>query len=133
MRQPIVAFVATAIAFLAIDAVWLTLAASRLYKPLLGDALAETFRLGPAVAFYVIYVVGLVFFAVMPALQSGRWLTALGFGALFGFCAYATYDLTNQATLKDWPLAITLADLAWGTFLSGVAASIGFLVASRFG
>ena len=99
----LVAYLAAGIAFLAIDSIWLMTMADLLYRPLLGDLLTESFNLVPAVLFYLIYIAGIVIFAVRPALASGRWTTAALFGALFGFCAYATYDLTNQATIRDWP------------------------------
>jgi uncharacterized membrane protein len=126
MKTFSIAYVATGLTFLAIDAVWLTLSADRLYRANIGHLLADRFHLAPAAAFYLVYIAGIVVFAVSPALQSGRWSTALVQGLALGFVAYATYDLTNQATLRDWPLAVTLADLAWGTVLTGVAASAGF-------
>ena len=86
----LVAYVATGIAFLAIDSIWLITMADLLYRPLLGDLLTESFNLAPAVLFYIIYIAGIVIFAIRPALASGRWTTAAVFGALFGFCAYAT-------------------------------------------
>ena len=131
MKAYLTAYLATALVFLCIDAVWLTLMASRLYQPLLGDILLESFALAPAVFFYLIYVAGIVFFAIRPAFASGQATTAILHGAAFGFCAYATYDLTNQATLKGWPLAVTLADLAWGTFVTATAATLGFMIARR--
>ena len=121
-----IAYVATALVFLGIDSIWLTLTASRLYRPLLGDMLVDGFNLTPAVLFYAIYVGGIVYFAVRPALATGSAATATLNGAVLGFVAYATYDLTNQATLKNWPVQITIADLCWGTILSGVAATLGF-------
>ncbi len=132
MRYP-VAYVATGIAFLAIDSVWLMTMADRLYRPLLGDLLTDGFNLAPAALFYLIYIGGIVIFAVRPAFATGRWTTATLFGALFGFCAYATYDLTNQATIRDWPTIITIADLCWGTVLSAVSATAGFAVANKVG
>lgn len=125
------AYAATAVAFLAVDSVWLSVMAAQLYRPLLGDMLAEDFDIVAAALFYVLYVGGIVFFAVKPALERGRAATAALNGAFFGLCAYGTYDLTNQATLKDWPTVITIADLCWGTILTATAATVGFLVASR--
>lgn len=125
------AYAATAVAFLAVDSVWLSVMAAQLYRPLLGDMLAEDFDIVAAALFYVLYVGGIVFFAVKPALERGRAATAALNGAFFGLCAYGTYDLTNQATLKDWPTVITVADLCWGTILTATAATVGFLVASR--
>jgi uncharacterized membrane protein len=82
--------------------------------------------------FYLLFVLGLVFFAVRPAIASGDWKTALLQGAAFGFFCYATYDLTNQATLKTWSTVVTLADLAWGTVLSGTAATVGYRITRYF-
>jgi len=126
----VLSYLATGIVFLACDAVWLSITGSTLYRPLLGDLLLATFRLGPAIAFYLIYMAGIVFFATSRAIASGRWSTALVNGALFGFVAYATYDLTNQATLRSWSMTITILDLCWGTVLTGVAATLGYLIAS---
>lgn len=123
-----IAYIATAFVFLALDAVWLTVAAQRLYRPLMGDMLLEGFRLAPAALFYLIYIAGIVVFAIVPALASDRWTTATSYGAFLGLFAYATYDLTNQATLKNWPVMVTVADLCWGTFLTAVAATAGFLI-----
>lgn len=127
-----IAYVATGLVFLAIDAVWLTVAAQRLYRPLMGDMLLENFRLVPALLFYLIYIAGIVIFAISPAFATERWSTATGYGALLGFFAYATYDLTNQATLRNWPLPVTIADLCWGTLLTAFAATMGFLITRAF-
>ncbi len=132
MRTYGIAYVATGLVFLAVDAIWLTLAAQRLYRPLMGDLLLEGFRLVPALLFYLIYIAGIVVFAVGPALASQRWTTATSYGAFLGLFAYATYDLTNQATLRNWPVAVTVADLCWGTFLTAFAATIGFLITRAF-
>lgn len=129
MKRYLVAYAVTAIVLLGMDAVWLTLAASRLYKPNLAKLLAPQYSLPPAAIFYLLYVAGIVIFAVTPAFKSGHWMTATLYGALFGLFAYATYDLTNQATLKDWPVIVTIADLCWGTVLTAVAATCGYLVA----
>jgi len=130
MKIYITAYLATGLAFLVIDAIWLSQAASTLYRPIIGELLADKVRIAPAVAFYLLYVLGIVIFAVSPALNSGRWTTALIYGALFGFFAYATYDLTNQATLKTWSTLITVIDLAWGTTVTATSAVSGYLVAS---
>ena len=97
---------------------------------MLGSILLPTVRGVPAIAFYVVYLVGAVIFAVRPAMRSGDWREATLMGALFGFFAYATYDLTNQATLVVWETRITLLDLCWGTFLTACASTAGFF-ASR--
>lgn len=124
----IISYAATGIIFLAIDAVWLGLMANRLYRPLIGELMADDINLPPAILFYLLYVAGVVVFAVQPALSSGRWTTALMLGAFFGLVAYGTYDLTNQATLRHWPVLITVADLAWGTVLTAVSATAGMLI-----
>ncbi|WP_206240192.1 DUF2177 family protein [Novosphingobium terrae] len=129
MRSLIITYVATALAFLGCDAVWLSVMASRLYRPHLGDLLQADFAPAPALAFYAIYIAGIMVFAIDPARAAGSWGTAAWRGAFLGLVAYATYDLTNQATLRNWPLTITLADLCWGTVLTALAATVGFIVA----
>ena len=133
MKTAIIAYLAAGVAFLIIDAIWLTIMADALYRPLMGDKLAPQFHLAPAVVFYLIYIAGIVFFAIMPALAGGGLAKAALNGAMLGLVAYATYDLTNHATLRDWPLAVTLADIPWGMFVTAAGASAGFLAASRFG
>ncbi|GLK72927.1 DUF2177 family protein [Ancylobacter dichloromethanicus] len=130
--QFIVAYVSTGAVFLALDAVWLGFMSSRVYRPLIGDLLAEQPNWPPAVLFYLLYVAGVVVFAVQPALASGRWTTALALGAFLGLLAYGTYDLTNHATLRNWPAAMTAIDLAWGTFLTAAAATAGMLATRAF-
>ncbi len=125
LKPALIAYATTAVVFLALDAVWLTTMAERLYRPALGRLMLDRPDALPAVAFYLVYIVGVLVFAVLPGLESRRWTTALGLGALLGFVAYATYDLTNQATLRDWPWRVTLADLCWGTFVTGAAAAAG--------
>lgn len=131
MKTYFAAYLFTLVAFLVIDFIWLSTMASRLYRPAIGDLLAENFRFAPAVVFYLIYAAGLTFLAVRPAFQTGEWTTALLYGAVVGFMAYATYDLTNQATLKSWSTTLTVADLLWGTFVSAAAATIGYLITMR--
>ncbi|GMB79354.1 DUF2177 family protein [Shinella zoogloeoides] len=133
MKTIVLAYLATGIAFLIVDTIWLSTMADMLYRPLLGDKLAPQFHLAPAVAFYLIYVAGIVFFAVMPALEGGGLGKAALNGAILGLVAYTTYDLTNQATLREWPLFVTLADIPWGAFVTAAGASAGFAVASRIG
>lgn len=131
MKTYIIAYLCTAVAFVCVDAIWLTQAAARLYQPELGDMLLPEFNLVPAILFYLMYMVGIVVFAVAPALDSQTWTTATWRGALFGLIAYATYDLTNQATLRNWSTRVTIADLIWGTFLTGTAATVGYLITRR--
>ena len=133
MRKYVIAYIAALVVMLALDFVWLS-AVGTLYRETLGDMLlpeASFPYYPPAIAFYLLYVVGVVYFAVIPALNEGRVARAVINGALFGFLAYATYDLTNYATLRNWTLRITLADMAWGAFLSAVGASAGYIAARR--
>ena len=127
------AFAIVLIIFSVIDTLWLGFMGDRVYRPLIGDVLADKFRLAPAIAFYALYAVGLTLFAVLPALKSGDWKTALLWGALFGLFAYGTYDLTNYATLKTWGLKITLLDMTWGVVVSGTASAAAAAVALRLG
>ncbi|OYW28941.1 MAG: hypothetical protein B7Z44_06535 [Caulobacter sp. 12-67-6] len=128
MKRYLYGYLATGGAFLVLDMIWLTFSASRLYRPVIGEIMADTVNLAPAVAFYLIYLTGVFVLAILPAAEANSWKRLLIHAAVFGFCAYATYDLTNQATLKVWSTTITLIDLAWGTFVTTAAASIGFWV-----
>ena len=125
------AYLATGIAFALIDSVWLTAMSQRLYRVEIGELLADKFRLAPAAAFYLLYILGMMIFAVGPAMQNGNWKTALCYGAAFGFFAYMTYDLTNYATLKVWSLKVTILDMIWGTVLTGLAAAAGAAVTNK--
>jgi uncharacterized membrane protein len=117
-----VAAAATTATFLLLDAAWLTAMASRLYRPSLGHLMREDFDLLAAAAFYALYLIGVVCFVLRPAAGAAE---ALARGALYGLVCYATYDLTNQATLVGWPWHVTLVDLCWGAFVTGVSACIG--------
>ena len=121
------------VVFFAIDLVWLTTMNSRLYQPKLGSLLAEKPNLLAAVVFYALYVVGIVALAVVPGVTDGVVWGALWRGALFGLIAYATYDLTNLATVANWPLDLTLIDLVWGTSVTSVVAVAGYYVAGWLG
>jgi uncharacterized membrane protein len=123
----VAAWFGAAVVFAGLDAVWLTATNATVYRPVLQSILTPQVRLAPAVVFYLVYLTGTVIFAVRPALQSGDWRRAPVLGALFGFFAYATYDLTNQATLSVWATRITLMDLAWGTFLTATGATAGVM------
>ena len=133
MTRWIIAYVAALVVFVAGDMGWLTLMGPRLYRPVLGPMLAEKPDVKTAVVFYLLYLVGIVAFAVAPGLRSGRPLVALGWGALFGLIAYGVYDLTNQATLKTWSVRLSLADMAWGAAITGLAALAGCLAARAVG
>ena len=112
--------------FLTIDAVWLGFIARKFYVNNIGFILAEKPNFLAAAIFYSIYVIGIIIFSTIPALKDGSGTTALIYGALFGFFAYLTYDMTNYSTLKDWPLQVSLIDTAWGTFLTGISSYLGY-------
>jgi len=124
-----IAYLSTGLAFAAIDALWLSKMGPAFYRPMLGEMMLERPRFDAAIVFYLIYIAGIVFFAVSPAFAHGGtgWKTAALYGAVLGFLCYATYDLTNRATLANWPMKLVLVDIAWGTFLTGAAATIGYL------
>ena len=132
MMRLAVDYETTLVAFLAFYAVWLTTMSQRLYRRYIGDILVNGFNPVPAALFYLIYIAGIVFFATTPAFSTGKWTTAALNGALYGFFAYATYDLTNQATIRGWPTIITIADIFWGSLLSSIAATLGFLLTRYF-
>ncbi len=120
-------YLATGVLMLAIDAVWLTVMASQFYQPRIGHLMRpDGYDLPAAVGFYLIYLAGVVVLVQMPA---ANWLGALWRGAVYGLCAYATYDLTNQATLRDWPWMVTVVDLVWGTALTATVAAGGYALA----
>ena len=114
-----------------IDALWLSVVANRFYKSQLGPMLLEKPNMISAIIFYVIFVVGVVVLAVLPAVQAGDWKVALGLGALLGLVTYATYDLTNHATLKGFPLTVVVVDIIWGVVLTAAVATLTYLVATR--
>lgn len=123
------AYAASLVTMLALDFVWLSLMVERLYRPALGDLMAAKPRLGVAAVFYLAYGAGMVFLAVAPALKEASLARAGVGGLVLGAMAYATYDLTNQATLRTWSTKLTLIDIAWGACLTAVAAMVGYAVA----
>ena len=120
LRRFATAYAIAALVFLLLDAVWLTTMASRLYRPAIGHLMRPDFDLTAAALFYALYLLGIVVFVVRSAGSTGQ---AFARGALFGLICYATYDLTNQATLVGWPWHVTLVDLAWGAFVTGSSAA----------
>lgn len=121
-------FLLVGVIFAAIDAVWLGVVANKFYKSRLGTLLADKPDFVSAVVFYVIYIIGILVLALEPALRDGEVTTALGLGAMFGFAAYATYDLTNASTLKGWSKSVTIVDLIWGTTVTTATTVIAFLI-----
>ena len=126
----VVVYVLILAVFVILDGIWLSQMGQALYRPVLGDILADNVRIVPAVLFYFVYPLGIELFAVLPALRANSSQHAAVYAALFGLLAYATYDLTNYATLRNWTASITLIDLAWGAFVTGASATLAF-IASR--
>ena len=122
----IIAYVAALLVFASIDAAWLSIMGPMIYRPALGDILATTLRVPPAIAFYAMYPIGVVAFAVLPALRAQSPVTGATRALLFGAIAYATYDLTNYATLRNWNLQITVLDIVYGALASSIAATVAY-------
>ena len=119
-------YVAVFLTMFIVDMIWLGVVAKSTYASAMGSLLSPSPNLWAAGAFYLMFPVGLLIFAVLPQADSPVWKAAL-MGALFGFFAYSTYDLTNLAVIKDWPVNLTFIDMAWGTMISGIAAAVGKL------
>jgi len=130
MNRYLAALTGATVVFMCLDLAWLSFAGPRFYRPMLGPILLEKARVTPAVLFYVLYLAGLMLFAVVPGMESMNWKTSAYRGAALGLVAYGTYDLTNQATLTVWSSQLTLMDLAWGSFVSAVSASAGYWAAA---
>lgn len=125
-------FLATTLIFFLIDMVWLGYLAKDLYHTYLGYIMARRVNWAAAGVFYALYILGMLYFVIWPSIQQGSWASVLLNGALLGGLCYATYDLTNLATLKDWPLRIVVIDIAWGMFLTGATCVGAFWVGKRF-
>ncbi|MGJ7612417.1 MULTISPECIES: DUF2177 family protein [unclassified Variovorax] len=121
----LVAWAVTFVVLLVIDMIWLGVVAKGMYQEAMGDLMSPNPRLAFAAVFYLIYPVGLVLFAIVPGLAAQGVMRAALMGGLFGLFCYATYDLTNLAVIRNWPLALSFIDIAWGTLVSGLAAAAG--------
>ena len=119
--------------FLAIDVIWLTIISKNFYAKQLGYLMSKNPNLLAALLFYLIFIAGLVFFVITPALDKKMWTQAFFAGAFFGLVAYSTYDLTNLATVKDWPIIITFIDLLWGTIVTAVVSVATYFIALKLG
>ena len=128
IKSIIISYILTTIVFLIIDLAWLGFIAKDLYRKYLGSFLAENVNWTAAIIFYLLYIVGISIFAIYPAVNKDSMMSAIVLGALFGFFAYATYDLTNLATLKDWPITIVLIDIIWGTILTASVSLSGYYI-----
>jgi uncharacterized membrane protein len=119
--------------FFVIDMIWLGLVAKNFYQGQIGFLMKANVNWVAAIIFYLLFIVGLVIFVISPAVENNSLKQAILYGALFGLISYATYDLTNLATLKDWPLLVTIVDLAWGTVLGSTVSLISYLIAKKIG
>lgn len=126
-------YVVTFVIFFAIDLVWLGVIAKNLYKQHLGFLMADKVNWGAAIVFYALFIAGLIFFALNPAIEKDSLVYAILAGGFFGLITYATYDMTNLATLKDWPVVITVIDIIWGTVLCSLTTAGSFLVLRLIG
>lgn len=117
--------------FFAIDFIWLALIAKKFYLEQLGSLMKTNINWPAALIFYALFILGLIIFVIAPAVEKKSLMHALVFGGLFGFFAYATYDLTNLATLKNWPFTLTIVDMIWGTVLAATVSAITFWIASK--
>ena len=118
--------------FFALDMAWIGLVAKNFYRNQIGFLMKNEINWTAAAIFYLLFIVGLVLFVITPAMEKNSWMHALLFGALFGLITYATYDLSNLATLKDWPLLVTIVDLAWGATLAASVSTATYFVARKF-
>jgi uncharacterized membrane protein len=128
-----VAYLAAAVTMLVIDLAWLGIIASGFYREQLGPLMADEINWTAGLAFYALYILGVVIFVIQPALAEGSLKTAAMYGFLFGLVAYATYDLTNLATMKGFPWKLAMVDMAWGAVLTSVVATVGTLAARNWG
>jgi len=128
IKTILLSYLLTTIVFLIIDLAWLGVIAKNLYRKYLGNFLSDDVNWTAAIIFYLLYIIGIFIFAISPSVEKGSAIRAIVLGALFGFFAYATYDLTNLATLKGWPLNIVIIDIIWGTFLTASVSVSGFYI-----
>jgi uncharacterized membrane protein len=124
-------YITALIVFFAIDMVWLGVVAKDFYRAQIGHLMKPDVNWIAAIIFYLIFITGLVVFVITPAIEKGQWTHALLFGALFGFVCYATYDLTNLAVTKDWPILVTIVDLAWGAVLASSVSTVTYFIISK--
>jgi uncharacterized membrane protein len=124
----IISYLLTTAVFFAIDMAWLGFIAKNLYRKYLGSFLSDTVNWTAAIIFYLLFIIGIFYFAILPAVEKNSLAKAILSGALFGFFTYATYDLTNLATLKNWPLPIVFIDIAWGAVLTGLVSTAGYFI-----
>ena len=128
IKKLLLSYVLTAIVFFAVDMVWLGLIAKNLYARYLGSFLSDKVNWTAAITFYLLFIAGIFIFVILPAIEKESWSRAALLGGLFGLIAYATYDLTNMATMKDWPLTIVIIDMIWGFVLTATVSLAGYFI-----
>ncbi len=131
MKKSIKLFVITLAVFLLIDLIWLTQIANQFYQAQIGYLLTDTPNLIAAFIFYILFVIGLIIFTIQPGLKQKSLRQTIIKSAFFGLVTYATYDLTNQATIEDWPVIVTIVDMAWGSLLGGMTGGISFFIYNK--
>lgn len=132
MLKWIIAYGVAAVSFLALDVIWLRWAAGNLYRPVIGEIMAKDFNAYAAVAFYLIYIAGITWFAIRPGIETGTVQAAMLNGILLGALCYATFDLTSQAVMKVWATHISVLDILWGAFVTGAASAAATFVVLRY-
>jgi uncharacterized membrane protein len=128
MKTLAVSYLVALVVLAIVDGIWLGVVSREFYKARLGHMLLDQPIWSVAILFYLIHAAGIAVFAVPPALNAGTWTSALLYGGLFGFCVYAAYDITNLATLRGWPMAVSAVDLAWGAVATAVTTLVTYLV-----
>ena len=133
LQKLIFSYLLTTVVFFVVDMTWLGIIAKGLYKKYLGGFLSDNVNWPAAIIFYLLFIIGIFYFAILPAVEKNSLAKAIVAGALFGFFTYATYDLTNLATLKGWPLPIVFIDIIWGSLLTGIVSTAGFYIVKWIG
>jgi uncharacterized membrane protein len=129
----VIAYAVALIVMGALDGIWFSLTVSKLYRPSLGTLMAQRPFIPAAIIFYLLYIAGLTYLVVLPALSADQFQSAIGRGAIFGLVAYGTYDLTNLAIIRNWPVNVTIIDLVWGTLLTAITAAVAFQITKIIG
>jgi uncharacterized membrane protein len=133
MRSPIIAYFSGLVVMGVLDGAWLSFAVSRIYKPGIGQLMADRPVASAAIVFYLLYAAGVAYLITLPALAAGSLGSAATRGAALGLIAYGTYDLTSLAIMRGWPASVTIIDMIWGAILTGVTAAAAYLITRRFG
>lgn len=125
-------YIVTFVIFIGIDFAWIGFVAKKFYRNQIGFLMKDSFNIGVALIFYLVFIVGLIFFVLNKAIAIESWQYALFAGMFYGFITYSTYDITNLSTLKDWPVLLTFIDIIWGTFLCGITSYLAYIISIKF-